>query len=208
MYETSSYEEYLTRGIKKLPSIKGDDARFIIPAPKVFTEGRTTVLDNFSEIVSILNRDPDHVLKYLLRELGTAGKTEGGRVIFQGRFSTEMIASLIDEYVEEFVICSECNRPDTHLTKSDRTLMLKCDACGAHRPIKKRLVKKEVTRNSLEEGETYEVRIEAVGRRGDGIAKIGKYSLFVPGTQKGDVVKVRVKKISGTLAFTERLNPQ
>ena len=127
---------------------------------------------------------------------------------FQGRFSSEMIASLIDEYVEEFVICSECNRPDTHLTKSDRTLMLKCDACGAHRPIKKRLAKKEVARNSLEEGETYEVHIEAVGRRGDGIAKIGKYSLFVPGTQKGDVVKVKVKKISGTLAFTERLNPR
>lgn len=79
---------------------------------------------------------------------------------------------------------------------------------GVHIRIKKRLVKKEVTRNSLEEGETYEVHIEAVGRRGDGIAKIGKYSLFVPGTQKGDVVKVKVKKISGTLAFTERINPR
>lgn len=132
MYATNSYEEYLSRGIKKLPSIKGDDARFVIPIPKVFTEGRTTVLDNFTEIVSTLNRDSDHVLKYLLRELGTAGKIDGGRVVFQGRFSNDVIASLINEYVEEFVICSECNRPDTHLTKSDRTLMLKCDACGLY----------------------------------------------------------------------------
>ncbi|MDD1721154.1 MAG: translation initiation factor IF-2 subunit beta [Euryarchaeota archaeon] len=189
----------------KLPHITSDAERFSIPDVRVFVEGRATVFENFAEIADVLNRNPEHLLKYLLRELGTAGKVEGTRVIFQGRFSQEMIAGLIDDYVSEYVICSECNRPDTHLTKSDRTVMLKCDACGAQRSIRKRYVKKQSAANVLEEGQTYDVRIEAVGKRGDGIAKIGKYSLFVPGAQKGDTVKVRVKKISGTLAFTERV---
>jgi translation initiation factor 2 subunit 2 len=191
--------------MKSLPQTTVDAKRFSIPVARVFIEGRMTVFENFSEIADVLNRDPEHLLKFLLRELGTAGKVEGGRVIFQGRFTQEMIAALIEDYVSEYVICSECNRPDTHLTKSDRTLMLKCDACGAHRPIRKRYIKKESTANALEEGNVYEVRIEAVGKRGDGIAKVGKYSLFVPGAHKGDTVKVRVKKISGTLAFTEKV---
>jgi translation initiation factor 2 subunit 2 len=202
---TESYEKYLDRGIKNLPHTTVDAERFTIPVSRVFIEGRMTVFENFSEIADVLNRDPEHLLKFLLRELATAGKVEGGRVIFQGRFSQEMIAGIIEDYVSEYVICSECNRPDTHLTKSDRTVMLKCDACGAHRPIRKRYVKKESAASALEEGSIYEVRIEAVGKRGDGIAKVGKYSLFVPGAQKGDTVKVRVKKISGTLAFTEKV---
>jgi len=205
VHSTDSYESYLNRGIKNLLQTTVDAERFSIPVPRVFIEGRMTVFENFSEISDVLNRSPEHLLKFLLRELGTAGKVDGGRVILQGRFSQEMISALIDDYVAEYVICSECNRPDTHLTKSDRTVMLKCDACGAHRPIRKRYVKKENAASTLEEGSVYEVRIEAVGKRGDGIAKIGKYSLFVPGAHKGDTVKVRVKKISGTLAFTEKV---
>src|SRR5665811_2220719 len=114
---------------------RADTERFSIPVPRVFIEGRMTVFENFGEIIDVLNRNPEHLLKFLLRELATAGKVEGGRVIFQGRFSQEMIAAIIEDYVAEYVTCSECNRPDTHLTKSDRTVMLKCDACGAHRPI-------------------------------------------------------------------------
>ena len=205
MHSTDSYENYLNRGIKNLPQTTIAAERFSVPVPRVFVEGRMTVFENFSEISDVLNRNPEHVLKFVLRELGTAGKADGGRIILQGRFSQEMIAALIDDYVAEYVICSECNRPDTHLTKTDRTVMLKCDACGAHRPIRKRYVKKESAANALEEGSVYDVRIEAVGKRGDGIAKVGKYSLFVPGARKGDTVKVRVKKISGTLAFTEKV---
>jgi predicted RNA-binding protein with TRAM domain len=50
-------------------------------------------------------------------------------------------------------------------------------------------VKKESAASALEEGSVYDVRIEAVGKRGDGIAKVGKYSLCVPGARKGDTVK-------------------
>ena len=35
-------------------------------------------------------------------------------------------------------------------------------------------------------GETYEVSINAVGEKGDGIAKVKGFVLFVPNVQKGD----------------------
>jgi translation initiation factor 2 subunit 2 len=186
-----------------MPATKGTKERFQIPVPRIFYEGKTTVLDNFASIADALNRDPDHLMKFLLQELGTAGKIEGHRGIFQGKFTEQAIQNQIEAYVDEYVICTECKLPDTHLIKSDRVLMLKCDACGAHRPVRKRKAKAVVARDVIEEGETYELRIESVGSKGDGIAKVDKYLIFVPNTSKGEIVKAKVKKISGTLAFAE-----
>ncbi|MGC9444109.1 MAG: TRAM domain-containing protein [Candidatus Methanospirareceae archaeon] len=52
-------------------------------------------------------------------------------------------------------------------------------------------------------GETYDVTIEDVGREGDGIARIEGFVVFVPNTQKGDTVKIRVTKVSRRVAFGE-----
>jgi translation initiation factor 2 subunit 2 len=135
--------------------------------------------------------------------MGTAGKIEGHRGVFQGKFAEQAIARQIDSYFEEYVVCSECRLPDTHLIKSDRVLMLKCDACGAHRPVRKRKAVATVQKDMIEEGETYELRVESVGNKGDGIAKVDKYLIFIPSTVKGEIVKAKIKKISGTLAFAE-----
>ncbi|MCM1987140.1 MULTISPECIES: translation initiation factor IF-2 subunit beta [Methanococcoides] len=199
------YETMLNRAIENLPDVETTDVRFVIPEPRIFIEGKTTVLENFANIADVLNRDPDHLMKFLTREMGTAGKLEGSRAIFQGKFPKENIKSNIEAYVEEYVMCSECNRPDTQLVKSDRIIILKCSACGAHRPVKKRRTTIATPRDAVEEGEEYEVRIDAVGSKGDGIAKLAKFTIFVPGATKGDVLKIKIKRISGNLAFAERV---
>jgi translation initiation factor 2 subunit 2 len=197
------YMKGLERAISRLPASRGTEDRFVIPPPKIFYEGKTTVLENFTGIADALNRDPDHLMKFILQEMGTAGKIEGQHAVFQGRFTEQNLERHIDSYVQEYVICSECHRPDTQLIRSDRVLMLKCEACGAHRPVRKRKTKTVVPRDVIEEGETYELRIDSVGRKGDGIARVDKFMIFVPGTAKGDIVRAKIKKISGTLAFSE-----
>jgi len=138
-----------------------------------------------------------------LQEMGTAGKIDGQRGIFQGKFTEQAMANHINSYFEEYVACTECRLPDTHLIKSDRVLMLRCDACGAHRPVRKRKSAVIVQKDVVEEGETYELRIDSVGNKGDGIAKVDKFLVFIPNTTKGELVKAKIKKISGTLAFAE-----
>ncbi|MCS3923518.1 translation initiation factor IF-2 subunit beta [Methanosalsum natronophilum] len=199
------YEKLLNRALENLPDVETTDERFVIPEPRIFIEGKTTVLDNFTNIISVLNREADHLMKYLTRELGTAGKVEGSRAIFQGRFPKELIKANIESYVEEYVICSECSRPDTQLDKVERVMVLKCLACGAHRPVKKRKAITDVAKDAIEEGKEYEVKIEAVGSKGDGIAKMGKFTIFVPGTSQGQVLKIKIKRISGNLAFAEKV---
>ncbi|HLB70100.1 MAG: translation initiation factor IF-2 subunit beta [Candidatus Methanoperedens sp.] len=199
----NDYLENLDRALTKIPEIKGSGERFVVPEPKLMTEGKTTVLENFSVIADKLNREPEHLFKFLLRELGTAGKLEGSRAIVHGRFSSSVVSELIDAYIKEYVTCSECGRPDTHLIKVDRILTLRCDACGAHRPVTKRQAASIIKEQPLTEGETYDVMIVTVGSKGDGIAKKDKYTIYVPGVVKGDEVKIKIKKITGNLAFAE-----
>nr|CBH37195.1 translation initiation factor 2, subunit beta [uncultured archaeon] len=132
------YIKFLDRALKQLPSMKATDSRFSIPELKVFVEGKTTIFDNFDVVCNYINREQEHVMKFLLNELGTAGKIIGDRVIFQGRFTTAEVEHQIQRYLDEYVLCWECKKPDTHFTKMDRVWVLKCDACGATRPIIKR----------------------------------------------------------------------
>ena len=52
-------------------------------------------------------------------------------------------------------------------------------------------------------GETYEVAINAVGEKGDGIARVKGFVLFVPNTKKGDYVKVKITKVLKNVGFAE-----
>lgn len=56
-------------------------------------------------------------------------------------------------------------------------------------------------------GEEIDVVIEAVGEKGDGIARKKGFVLFVPGTKEGDEVKIKVTKIIKKVGFAEVLGP-
>lgn len=55
----------------------------------------------------------------------------------------------------------------------------------------------------VKEGDTYDVTIEGIGEKGDGIAKINGYVIIVPRVKKGDRVKVRVNAVRGKVSFGE-----
>ncbi|KAF5416228.1 putative RNA-binding protein, contains TRAM domain [Candidatus Methanophagaceae archaeon] len=55
----------------------------------------------------------------------------------------------------------------------------------------------------LNVGDVYDVKIEDVGREGDGIARVEGFVVFVPNTKKGDSVKVKISKVSRRVGFGE-----
>lgn len=132
----SDYKNLLERAIDQLPPEVFENKRFSVPKAYSVIQGNRTFIQNFREIADALNRDPQHLLKFLLRELGTAGNLEGGRAIMQGKFTHYMINDRINDYVQKFVMCHECNRPDTRIIREDRIFILKCEACGAKAPLK------------------------------------------------------------------------
>lgn len=200
------YETLLERAKKKLPHTLESHDRFQVPEPDVMIEGKTTVIRNFGDIVETLRREPNHLLGFLLRELGTAGTIEGRRVVFKGKVATTQVADRIKNYVDEYVLCSECNRPDTKILKDGRVLILVCETCGAHRPVHVKKQVKVAEAKEVEAGQTYDVMIEDVGKKGDGIARKGPFIIYIPGTAKGSQVKVKIEKVSGTVAFGVRVS--
>ena len=55
----------------------------------------------------------------------------------------------------------------------------------------------------VEEGKEYNVQITDTSRRGDGIAKVEGYIIFVPNTKPGDSVNVKVTSVRPRFAIAE-----
>jgi predicted RNA-binding protein with TRAM domain len=69
-----------------------------------------------------------------------------------------------------------------------------------------RLVDKDdVKATPIEEGKEYEVKIEDVGKEGDGVTRIEGFVVFVPETEVGDEVKVRITSVRKRFAFAEKI---
>ena len=132
---SGNYQKLLGRAYENLPKAEGTGERFEIPKVVGIRMGRRTILQNFGEISSKINREPHHLLKFLSRELATAASLDGGRAIFQGRFDVETVTRLLTIYAQRYVICPICHRPDTKMEKEARYLFLRCEACGARSSI-------------------------------------------------------------------------
>jgi predicted RNA-binding protein with TRAM domain len=54
-------------------------------------------------------------------------------------------------------------------------------------------------------GETYDVEINEVGSRGDGIARVKNFVVFVSDTKKGDKCKIKITQVSRRFAIGEKV---
>ena len=134
------YEKLLEKGIKELPkSVLDKGERFEIPKVKGHIQGSKTIISNFVQIAGILRRDPEHLLKFVLKELATPGEIKKNAAIIGRKVSAVSVNEKIKRYVDEFVICPECKKPDTQLIKEDKILFKKCLACGAKHPVKAKI---------------------------------------------------------------------
>ncbi|AGB05297.1 translation initiation factor aIF-2, beta subunit, putative [Aciduliprofundum sp. MAR08-339] len=200
MTDMYDYESLLHRVREALPEDVTSRDRFEVPKVDVIYEGKNTIIRNFMDIVKKIDRDPMHVYKYLMRELGTAGNIQGDRLVLKGRVSHSLIQNRIDSYIKTYVICYECGSPDTELRKEGRVEILVCKACGAIRPVHGKVAVRMATAK-LEEGKIYDLEITDLSRDGDGIARYGEYTIYVPGARKGEKVKVKIEKIKKDVAF-------
>jgi len=130
------YKELLKSAREQLPKEVFEHKRFEIPKVKGMIQGNKTIITNLNQIAGFLNRDVEHVLKFFSLELATFGHFEENRAIFVGKFSADLLNGKLKKYMDEFVTCPSCSKPDTKLVKEDRISFIKCMACGSRNPIK------------------------------------------------------------------------
>ena len=136
------YDELLGRvfGIlrEKNPALS-EKTKTIIKPPQVLREGtKKTVFVNLMEICNAMHRNPDHVIQYLMAELGTSGTLDGQkRLILKGRFLPKVFEGVLRHYFIDYVICNMCKSADTLLVKEagSRVSFCRCQSCGASRSV-------------------------------------------------------------------------
>ena len=197
-----NYEDLLERAEGAFLKGNKTQERLRIPDPDIIYEGRATIVRNFADIVDMINRDPKHVTKFLMKELGIGVSIDSRRLIINRKVTYEKVKEKISQYMESYVRCYECRAPETEIQRVGRVDVLVCKACGAQHPI--RLVRETKTSElKAEEGKEYTLTVTEIGKSGEGRAHLGNYIVVVPGGKKGQSVKVRIKRILGTTAFSE-----
>jgi translation initiation factor 2 subunit 2 len=134
-----SYEEMLSRAKDILPDEAEETSRFTIPNVKGHIEGSKTIINNWTQIADTLRRKPEHMLKYVQKEMATPGEIIKSSVIFGSKLAAGKINEKVKQYADEFVFCKTCGKPDTKLIKEGTIYFIQCQACGAKNSVQSRI---------------------------------------------------------------------
>jgi len=134
--EFSDYDKLLDRAHEQLPSVTKETARFELPQVDVFFEGNKTILKNFPQVAKSLNREESHLQKFLTKELGAYSLLTTDRLVFSKKLFGKKIGDAVKKYAAEYVLCPQCEKPDTRFTTLEGVKILKCEACGGWKPLK------------------------------------------------------------------------
>lgn len=94
--------------------------------------GIKTVIVNMVDVAKALCRPPTYACKYFGCELGAQTQMAGGRYIVNGAHEGQKLQELLDGFIRRFVLCSECENPETDLIvqMGKGRIVQTCKACG------------------------------------------------------------------------------
>ncbi|ALC49839.1 eIF5 [Drosophila busckii] len=118
--------------------------RYKMPRLQAKVEGKgngiKTVLVNMAEVARAIGRPATYPTKYFGCELGaqTQFDHKNERFIVNGSHDVNKLQDLLDGFIRKFVLCPECDNPETNLTVSakNQTISQSCKACGFHGLLK------------------------------------------------------------------------
>lgn len=124
-----NYEELLEEAYENVEATS-ESERFEILKVKGHHEGIRTIISNFGQVATCLRRTPEHLLKFLTKELASSGEIKGDRLILSRKLASKDVNEKIEKYANKFVLCPKCKKPDTELSEETNKTFLKCLACG------------------------------------------------------------------------------
>lgn len=94
--------------------------------------GIKTVVVNMVDIARALARPPTYVTKYFGCELGaqTQFDIKAERYIVNGCHDAVKMQDMLDGFIKKFVLCEQCDNPETVLKVKKNMIGASCKACG------------------------------------------------------------------------------
>ena len=131
-----SYETMLEQAYKKIKVVASSGDRFEIPKVQGKVQGRATIITNIYAIASYIRRPADMLSKFLQKELAIQVVLEKDTLVLKTQLNSAKVNDKIEMYVKEFVLCTECKKPDTEVISEKGIKFKHCLACGAKSPIR------------------------------------------------------------------------
>ena len=141
--EEYTYEFLIDRIAKMLDQHnQGSDLKknnLKISVPEIITIGKTkSAWVDVDKFVNALNRPHDHLLNYVLGELGVQGTIGGeNQIIIKMKVNKKDIENILRKYIHDYVQCSNCKSFRTVIRKDPSTRLQKiyCESCFAEKTI-------------------------------------------------------------------------
>jgi len=109
-----------------------------IPPVQCLRDGnKKTIFANLPAIAKRLKRNEEHIIQFLLAEMGTSGSVDGSmRLVIKGKFNSKQIENILRRYIQEYVSCKTCRSLNTELAKGENRLWyMTCQSCGSRRTV-------------------------------------------------------------------------
>jgi translation initiation factor 2 subunit 2 len=136
-----SYEEMLESAYEEVEVSEEVGAtgcgRFEIMKVKGHHEGVRTIISNFLQVATCLRRKPEHLLKFLRKEMGIQGEIKGERLIVSRKISSKDVNAKVEKYAKIYVVCRKCGKPDSELDEEGGKAFVRCLACGEKHEVHK-----------------------------------------------------------------------
>lgn len=110
--------------------------RYKMPRLQAKVEGKgngiKTVIVNMVDVARALARPPTYVTKYFGCELGaqTQFDIKNERYIVNGSHDAAKMQDMLDGFIKKFVLCEQCENPETVLKVKKNMIGASCKACG------------------------------------------------------------------------------
>ncbi len=133
----TEYEKLLDKAYSQLPEKATHAERFEMPVAETHLQGTKTIIRNFDLIASRIRRESQLLVKYFSKELAVPATYANGKLTLHGKFSERAVNEKLVNFVNAYVLCKECKKPDTKLIEEAHGVKtLVCEACGARSPVR------------------------------------------------------------------------
>lgn len=102
--------------------------RYKMPALAVRKQTNCVVIDNLTTVSKSLQRPAKMILKYFGMKLGTHVSVDKAAV--NGTFSPSELQIALQEFIDQYVLCTDCGNPETQITLKKKKYSMSCKACG------------------------------------------------------------------------------
>ena len=131
-------EELIDKFYNELELKTGKVVKLSVDRPVIKCLNKKTFLSNFRTICKQLKRDESSILKFFSEELRTIiSIDQNGGMVIDKLFKQNGIEKVLNSYIKEYVICSECKFGDTIIKKENRITFIECQKCFSKKPIQK-----------------------------------------------------------------------